>query len=272
VSRIGWQFNRVRRRMAALERQVAASERTLCLPVSRMVAGELERYYGRTAGVRVVYNAVDVPHVPDAQRLAWRRAQRAKVGIGEGQTLFLTAARNLELKGVGELIAAFGAWHRQAASAKSGRLVVVGADGPGRYVRLAQKLGVGKAVGFVAAVGADKMFQWFCAADVCVLLSWYDPCSRVVLEATRWGVPSITTACNGAAEVLAEGAGDSAGLAAGIVVPSPADGDAIVQAMERLSQPAFRNECRQRCLKISPRLSIERHVDELLAAYEETTK
>jgi hypothetical protein len=42
--------------------------------------------------------------------------------------------------------------------------------------------------------------------------------------------------------------------------------------MERLSQPAFRNECRQRCLEISARLSIERHVDELLAAYEEVQK
>jgi UDP-glucose:(heptosyl)LPS alpha-1,3-glucosyltransferase len=94
-----------------------------------------------------------------------------------------------------------------------------------------------------------------------ILLSWYDPCSRVVLEATRWGVPSITTTYNGAAEVLAQGCG--------IVVESPLDIQGAVAAMEKLADPSLRAQMSRKCLSASPRLSIERHVDELIRCYQE---
>jgi glycosyltransferase involved in cell wall biosynthesis len=83
----------------------------------------------------------------------------------------------------------------------------------------------------------------------------------VVLEATRWGVPSITTAYNGAAEVMADGAG--------IVVPSPRDLPAIVAAMDELADPARRAACADVCRRKADDLSMDRHVDQLLAAYAE---
>ena len=94
-----------------------------------------------------------------------------------------------------------------------------------------------------------------------MLLSWYDPCSRVVLEATRWSVPSITTVYNGAAEVLARGAG--------LVVSSPADTDAVIRAMCELAEPARRAARARACMDVAGRLGMDRYVDELLAAYEE---
>ena len=66
LARLFEPLNVHRMAMAQLERQVVDSPRTVLLAVSRMVAGEIEHYYGRTAGVRVIYNAVDVPDVsPD---------------------------------------------------------------------------------------------------------------------------------------------------------------------------------------------------------------
>ena len=107
----------------------------------------------------------------------------------------------------------------------------------------------------------DEIHQWYAAADACVLLSWYDPCSRVVLEATRWGIPSITTVYNGASEILADGAG--------IIVGSPKDRRAVAAAMEELADPHRRAMRARACLDVAERLSMDRHVEELLKIYTE---
>ena len=92
-----------------------------------------------------------------------------------------------------------------------------------------------------------------------MLLSWYDPCSRVVLEAVRWGIPVITTAYNGAAEVLADGAG--------IVIASPDETDAAAAAMASLADAGERRRRSDACRAVAERVSIDRHVEGLLAAY-----
>jgi UDP-glucose:(heptosyl)LPS alpha-1,3-glucosyltransferase len=141
------------------------------------------------------------------------------------------------------------------------RLIIVGRDPAAAegYVRHASLRGVAPMVSIVP--DDREIFRWYSAADVCVLLSWYDPCSRVVLEATRWGVPSITTEFNGAAEIIKRGCG--------MVVPSPSNRDAVAAAMEAMSDDKRRSEMSQNCLAIAPSLSMKRHVDELIKIYQE---
>ena len=137
--------------------------------------------------------------------------------------------------------------------------MIVGRDLVEGYQRLAGMREVGSQVVF--APPSEEVFSWYAAADACVLLSWYDPCSRVVLEATRFGLPSITTRFNGAAEILAGGRG--------IVVDSPRDTNAIVSAMAVMTDPTRRAEMAAACEDVSGQLSMDRHVEQLLAAYEE---
>ena len=110
----------------------------------------------------------------------------------------------------------------------------------------------------------SDIFRYYSAADVVLLLSWQDACSRVILEAVRWGVPSITTRYNGAAEVLAEGAG--------IVVESPDDSAGVAAALATMCDPASRAHMRRACLAKADYLSIRRHVDELEALYRELAR
>lgn len=255
-------LNLCRQEMAHMERQLVADEKALCLPVSQMVADEFRKYYNRSQGVRVVYNAVDVPDVDSDQRAAWRHDVRTGIGAEDDSIVLLTLATNFDLKGVPEAITAFGQWYHGRRGQINARLVVVGQKRFKKYLRLADKCDVSDRVIFVPPT--DNAFRWYAGADICVLLSWYDPCSRVVLEAMRWGIPSITTACNGAAEAIADGCG--------IVVPSPRDISAVVDAMNKLSDPANRSACEEACRKKAPFLSIERHVDELLDAYSEAPK
>jgi UDP-glucose:(heptosyl)LPS alpha-1,3-glucosyltransferase len=257
---VGRSTNACRRYLGLLERQLVGRPTVLCLAVSEMVAGELRTHYGRRDGVRVIYNAVNSAWSLGADVDRIRAARRAELGLGRDDTLFVTLATNFELKGVAETIRAFACWQRRRhAAASRGHLAVIGRHHPGSYRRLARWLGVADRVTFVPPAGQVR--GWYAAADVCVLLSWYDPCSRVVLEATRLGIPSITTRHNGASEAVCHGAG--------LVVDSPADTDAVADAMTRLADPRRRQLCRAAALRISDALSTSRHVDQLMAAYQD---
>ena len=251
-------LNLARREMAAFEQQLVVDEKVLCLPGSEMVAEELREHYARDEGVRVVYNAVDVPDVEEGRRGQWRQTAREEIGAGEEETVFLTVATNFRLKGVAEAIEAFARLNL----ASDTRLVAVGHPSPRRYRRLAARRGVSDRVHFVGPT--EEVFRWYSAADVCVLLSWYDPCSRVVLEAIRWEVPSITTAYNGAAEVLGDGAG--------IVIPSPAEIPAATDAMAVLSDRYRRTNYVEACGRKAEMVGVDRHLAMLLRAYEELAR
>jgi UDP-glucose:(heptosyl)LPS alpha-1,3-glucosyltransferase len=234
----------------------------LCLAVSEMVGREFLHYYARSQRVRVVYNGVEVPRVSDAQREQWRMEFRNRLGVEVTAPVFLTAAMNFKLKGVAEAIGGFARWYHSPEGVAGARLVAVGQEETGSYRLKARARGVAKQVHFVAPTG--NVFPWYAAADACILLSWYDPCSRVVLEATRWGIPSITTAYNGAGEILAGGAG--------IVVSSPRDTKAVAAALAALADSQRRAECAEACRKIADRLTMDRHVEQLLEAYAEAVE
>jgi UDP-glucose:(heptosyl)LPS alpha-1,3-glucosyltransferase len=245
--------------MAQLERRVTADPRTLCLAVSEMVAMEFDQYYGRTERVRVVYNGVEVPDPDLPERPEWRRRRRQELGLDEDALVFLTVARNFELKGVAETIAAFARWYDSHGRRTKACLVVVGREMPEGYMAHAGMRSVGSDVTFIAPTA--EIFEWYAAADAVVLLSWYDPCSRVILEATRWGIPSVTTVYNGAAEVLGNGGG--------VVVESPRDIRAVTLALADLADPQRRAARAEACRRAGEDLSVQRHVDELLSAYAE---
>ncbi len=252
-------FNVHRNLMARLENQVMTDPRVLCLGVSEMVAREFNRYYGRTENVRTIYNAVDIPATTEADRARHRQELRQQIGAGPDETVFVTIATNFALKGVAELIDAFADWQKgdDGKNVKA-RLVMIGQGDAAKYKRQVEDRGVGRSVAFVPP--ARDVFPWYWASDACILLSWYDPCSRVVLEACRSGVPCVTTAFNGAGEVLAGGAG--------IVVSSPRDRGGIAKALGDLADPARHARRVEACGLLADKLSMDRHVDELLAAYE----
>jgi len=247
-------FNSYRRAMAQFERELLTGGRALCLCVSRMVRDECREHYGLSDGVEVVFNCVDVPG--EESRQEDRGRLRDEIEAGPDDPVFLTVATNFELKGVARGIEAFAQWRRDSGSDGS-RLVVVGRASPDRYVKLASDCGAADAVVF--APPANNVFQWFAAADAVMLLSWYDPCSRVVLEAARWAIPSITTQFNGAAEAFTDGGC--------IVVDSPLDRSGIVKAFETLADPETREEHSQACGKLGDWLGSQRHAKELLDAY-----
>jgi UDP-glucose:(heptosyl)LPS alpha-1,3-glucosyltransferase len=256
LAAIGGRLHLRRRSAARAERQVMADQHVMCLAVSEMVRREFETCYGRRHNVRTIFNAVQTPPPDTPQRQDWRQRVRYDCGMSQSDRAFLCVATNFELKGVSELIYAFSRWIHSGNAGGNDRLIIVGREEPAGYVRQAQMRDVGDRVVFVGPT--SEVFRYYAAADVLVLLSWYDPCSRAVLEAACWGIPSITTAYNGAAEAIG---------GAGIVAPSPRHTREIVSAMTQLADPSRRRQAADACLALAPRFSMERHVADLEEAY-----
>jgi UDP-glucose:(heptosyl)LPS alpha-1,3-glucosyltransferase len=251
-------LNRMRRFMGAMEREMMRDRSCRLLAVSDMVRREFVRYYGRGDG-QVIFNAVTPPAMDGETRQHERQRMRYMLGLGQDDPMFVCIAKNFMLKGVLEMMAGYSDWVQEGPAGARSRLVVIGRDDVEGYTRIAGLRHVGKQVVFVPPT--DEIDRFYAAADACVLLSWYDPCSRVVLEATNWGIPSVTTRFNGASEILDKGAG--------IVVDSPRSRRAVRDAFATLAEAESRRGYAEACSGLAGALTIERHVDELEAVFEQ---
>ncbi|GAF92319.1 unnamed protein product, partial [marine sediment metagenome] len=92
----------------------------------------------------------------------------------------------------------------KAARHKTGRqayLVVAGNGRTHKYRRLTKKLNLPTADGKIIFLGPIRHIQnALSIIDVAILPTFYDPCSRYILEALAAGKPVITTRFNGASE------------------------------------------------------------------------
>lgn len=208
--------------------------------------------------VRVVFNGVDIAPLGPDERGQHRAALRLQIGVDDKTPLVLFAAHNFKLKGLAELIRAT-AVSSATGSSREWTLVVAGRDQPGRYQRLATRLGVSARVRFV---GTDAPIRaWYAASDVLAHPTWYDPCSRVVLEALSVGLPVVTTRYNGAAEAIEPGRH-------GEVIHEPDDAAALAAALSRALEPPVGEACRADAPGLHEQLSMARHARELKALYE----
>jgi len=137
-------------------------------------------------------------------------------------------------------------------------VLIVGRDNPIRFRRQAVAAGLGNRVIFTGPTQRIRAF--YHAADALVHPTYYDPCSRVVLEALCAGLPCITTAFNGAAEVMTEGH-------QGYVIDSPDNTAALADRIARLADPVHRAACATAAEQLREQLSMKRQVDEWLTLY-----
>jgi UDP-glucose:(heptosyl)LPS alpha-1,3-glucosyltransferase len=103
------------------------------------------------------------------------------------------------------------------------------------------------------------------AADLFVLPTIYDPFSNACLEAMASGLPVITTAANGAAEVIEEGR-------SGAVVSDPRDAQGLADRMADFLDPARREERRSAARAAAGAFPVGRHVEQVMAVYEEVVR
>jgi UDP-glucose:(heptosyl)LPS alpha-1,3-glucosyltransferase len=245
---------------------LALEARALCDPLLRVVAApsryvveQCQRHYGLEEGrMVIVTNAVDLPEPPQAHREAWRRSLRARFGIEE-QVVYLFSAFNPRLKGFQPLVHAL-----RRVAAKGVDAVVLAAGGCRSWQRrLVGRLGLERRVRFLGAW--RQVEQLYCASDVTVLPTFYDPASRVVIESLVLGVPAISTAYNGASELIRR----EDGRWCGRILADPGDAGALAAAMVELADPEERRRASKATAGIAPLVSMRRHVERLESLLEQ---
>jgi UDP-glucose:(heptosyl)LPS alpha-1,3-glucosyltransferase len=218
---------RWRRQMAQLE-QRQIRDASAIVAVSRLVRSRLCAQHGlREDQLTVIPNGVETARFAHDRLDPLRREARAKIGAGDS-VLFLASAFNMHLKGVDTAIRALGVLTSAGADA---RLAVAGARADDKWHRLAADRGVKDRVAFLGPVG--DMIPLFAAADALVHATRWDACSLSTIEGQAAGLPVITTATNGAAELIVDGL-------TGYVLPDPEDMVALSARMRALLDPMIR--------------------------------
>ncbi len=245
--------------LLALERQVLAD------PLLRHVAAVsgyvqrqlVEHYQFDPQRISVIPNAAVMPQVSPEQRSAWRQQIRQAFGVPDDALCFVFAALNPKLKGLPTLLLAM-----QRYMKAGGRGIVLLAGKVDRAVeQRALTLGIRPQVRLIGPT--RHMAPLYCASDVTVLPTHYDPSSKVVIESLMLGIPAISTGCNGASDFIAEPGAQPRGL----VVQDPADVAGLAAALRQLSDDHFRAACTAACAGLSDRLSMRAHVDQLEALF-----
>ncbi len=257
IKRIGQSLNVKYRMLAGMEsRLLTRQPLPWVIAISDYVARQLQQHYQFDASRIVqVFNGVDPDTAGEAERRADRTQVRRQYGIAEDELLALCIAHNFKLKGVARLIEAMA-----QPAAQPFRALVVGRDNPLPYAELAARLGVSHRVMFTGAT--TRIGAFFHAADVLVHPTYYDPCSRVVLEALAAGLPAITTAYNGAAERIQEGVH-------GYVVASPEDVEALADRLGRLTSTEHRLACAAQAPDAVADCSMEAHARKVRSLYDQ---
>lgn len=246
---------------ALLERkQYLGPQRPLVVVNSHMVREHFQYYlHYRPEDLRVVRSAIDPGRFLEHDRPRRRADRRAALGLAADETVALFAAMNYQLKGLDPLLHAVA---RMPSGARF-RLLVVGNPSTSRYEALAEELGVRPRVRF-AGFCADMRDSYF-AADFLVHPTFYDPCSLVVLEALACGLPVITTAYNGASELMLS-------RREGHVITTPHDHAGLAEAMTQLLDSGHRLACAQAARRTAASWTFDHHYRQILEVFAEAAQ
>lgn len=253
-------LNVKQRYLLAMERRLFQAERgPMIAAISRYVARQLKEHYALPdARLRLIHNGVDVDATPAEQKAMNRALIRREFGVDESDVLVLVVAHNFRLKGVDRWMEALSRLVRRGVN--DIKSIVVGKGEASRWHRLARRLGV---TSFLAFTGpSDRVPAFRHAADVIVHPTFYDPCSRVILEGLSSGLPCIGTRWDGATEWIEDGRN-------GFILEDPSDSEALADRVERLRDPELRRRMGEAAAGVGDRVSMVRHVTEMLELYRE---
>jgi len=193
-----------RTRLLRAERRIArTADGPRIVAISAYVARQFREHYGTPEDrITVIPNGIRADGQTDtAQADTLRTAILTQLNLKEADVpvFFLFAAHNWRLKGLAFAIRAM----RLATANVPGcpaHLLVAGRGRAAAYLRLARELGVAGRVLFLGP--AAHIQNLIAISDVAILPTFYDPCSRFILEALAGGRPVITTSFNGATDLF----------------------------------------------------------------------
>jgi len=248
------------------------AERKLCenpngptiAAISQYVAQQFKQHYAVDAErIVVIPNGINIntkANAIEADRLRCQILVRLGIKETDKAIFFLFVANNFRLKGLSALIKAM---HLAVGceTANVAFLIVAGSGKTPRYYRLAEKLNVHKKIIFLGPV--KHVQDLLSISDVGVLPTFYDPCSRFILEALAAGKPVITTRFNGATDLFVDNRH-------GKVIDSPENISSLAEAISYFTDTNNIRKASEviRADNLKEKISVNRVAKELLSVYD----
>ncbi|MDH4100144.1 MAG: glycosyltransferase [Nitrospirota bacterium] len=225
---------------------------------SRMCGNRVQELYGvPECDVEVAYNGVDTAVCNPRARDRYREEARRELAFSGTDVVLLFVSMDFVRKGLPFLLEAHGRLKAEGVALKT---LVVGKGRVDEFKALAERLGIGGEVTFVAPTKEPQ--RYYAAGDCLVLPTLYDPFSNVCLEAMACGLPVITTRQNGASELIDEGEN-------GCVIDEGRDVESLCAAITRCLPADNLRQMGARAAEKARRYTVERNVEQVEALYEE---
>lgn len=256
LRKMGGALNSKQRLLTKLEHQLLSRKNPpMVAALSRFMRRQIEETYGLPEEkLRDVFNGITISPPDATERKIIRGKIRHELSLNENTSVALFAGHNFRRKGLPKILEALA-----KPGAKTWHLLVAGKDSPATYQKQSRALGIQDRVQFLGS--RSDVRQLYLASDVCVLPTYYDPCSRTVLEAMSLGVPCISTAFDGSSECITHGEN-------GFVLESPDAVNALAAHLEALSNRKTQLKMSAKAGALHERLSMRRHAREIFELYQ----
>lgn len=216
--------------------------------VSQRVRAELQEIGVPSERIRVVLNGVDTEEFQPGH------ADRQELGLpASGPTALFVGDIRTPRKNLDTVLHAL-------LQVPSLQLAVAGSTRNSPYPELAAQLGLADRVRFLGF--RRDVAALMRAADMFVFPSRYEACSLVLLEALASGLPVITAATAGGAEIVQPGCG--------LVLADPDDVDRLAEALQAVTEDrGLRNAMSRAARELALQHSWRHMTDEYLRLYAE---
>ena len=248
------------------------AEKAICQNDNGPVVAALSEYVVRqfadhyemdTDRIVLIRNAVKIAGEPDGSSVDELRTkiyQALNIADRQAACVFLFGANNFRLKGLATILRAL----KLIKTNDSERKICVAVAGSGKinkYSAMAQKLGVTDRVVFLDSL--KGISSAMAACDVALLPTFYDPCSRFILEALAAAKPVITTVFNGASEFFSD-------QKHGEILKNPGDSKQLAEAMNFYAEKKNAQNASDAIIAdaLKQDISIMRHGRQMIELYE----
>jgi len=241
------------------ERLAYKNPRTKLFGISRRVGKLLAKEYGRREDIPVLYTGIDHEVFNPQRRLELREAARRDIGIPADHFVLLVIGNDWRNKGVPALVGVISALKDLPIE-----LLVVSGEAVAIQDELLKKLPANNMIR-VLPPRRDVEF-YYAAADAYVGPSLEDAFALPVAEAMACGLPVVTSAQAGAAEIIRHGID-------GLVLDDPRDSDALATMVRQIVEDReFRENLASYAASTAKQYTWERAGRELAAILDEALR
>jgi glycosyltransferase involved in cell wall biosynthesis len=239
-----------------LERRMYTNPKTGLILIARKTAADLKHFYGRDDALPVVYIGLDHQIFNMESRLRNRVQVREHLGVGDDKFVLLLVGNDWKKKGLVPLIESLAQLQDLPLV-----LLVAGKDDAIPYQARIRELGLQGRVMFLPS-RADV--QWYyAAADVYVGPSLEDTFAQPPAEAMACGLPVITSATNGTAEIMTDGAD-------GLIIQDPNDVAGLAARIRGLyEEPVLRQRLAEQASLTAKKYTWDRNGEQIRAIFAE---